>query len=70
MITGVMDINTDSSCSGTTNPAMVLFSSLGLDIIMGPDGSTEHSDLYGPGSSMNMTSSVSSDPGYLQGLWC
>lgn len=43
-----MDVNTDPDYSRTTEPAMILGSSSGLDVIMTLGGSEGHPGWHGP----------------------
>ena len=54
VVTQMMDINTDSNCSRTTDLVMVGGSSLDLDVTMALVGSVGHSDWDGPGGSMTI----------------
>lgn len=51
-VTWATNLNTDPSCSRTTDSHMVLSSSWGQDSTMASGGSTRLSDQFGPGVSI------------------
>lgn len=73
MVTGAMNVNTESGCSRATDPDMTSSCSFGQDVTKALGGNKNHPDHHGPGSEWpldtNVTTFVCLGPEHLCDLW-